>query len=118
MIITSLSLVIEVHALLYFQEPIKAIQFSGANPVCHHFDEDSKDGNDLLIGLSTGDGAYYSMLPCLLWIDLVVYVQPRALLYLICDFLQVVDIVTHHLLFHGLFILHSLLLLDHGRRQQ
>lgn len=37
------------------KEPIKAIQFSNANPVCHQFDDDAKDGNDLLIGLSTGD---------------------------------------------------------------
>uniref|UniRef100_A0A7I4F8D6 Anaphase-promoting complex subunit 4 WD40 domain-containing protein n=1 Tax=Physcomitrium patens TaxID=3218 RepID=A0A7I4F8D6_PHYPA len=37
------------------QEPIKTIQFGNANPVCHHFDEDAKDGNDLIIGLNTGD---------------------------------------------------------------
>jgi hypothetical protein len=61
-----LSHVIEVCALLCFQEPIKAIQFSNANPVCHQFDDDAKDGNDLLIGLSTGDGELYSFPTCLL----------------------------------------------------
>lgn len=37
------------------KDPIKSIHFSNANPVCHAFYQDSKDGHDLLIGLNTGD---------------------------------------------------------------
>ncbi|GFP89141.1 probable catabolite repression protein crec [Phtheirospermum japonicum] len=37
------------------KDPIKLIQFSNSNPVCHAFDPDAKDGHDLLIGLSSGD---------------------------------------------------------------
>ncbi|KAI9086239.1 hypothetical protein K1719_031693 [Acacia pycnantha] len=37
------------------KDPIKSIHFSNSNPVCHAFDEEAKDGHDLLIGLSTGD---------------------------------------------------------------
>jgi hypothetical protein len=46
--------------LLYFtkQEPIKIIHFNSANPVCHAFDSEAKDGHDLLIGLNSGDGDY------------------------------------------------------------
>ena len=40
------------------QDPIKSINFSNANPVCHAFDSEAKDGHDLLIGLNTGDGKY------------------------------------------------------------
>jgi hypothetical protein len=38
------------------QDPIKSIHFSNSNPVCHAFDQDAKDGHDLLIGLFSGDG--------------------------------------------------------------
>ncbi|KAG6744099.1 hypothetical protein POTOM_052808 [Populus tomentosa] len=38
------------------EDPIKSIHFSNSNPVCHAFDQDAKDGHDLLIGLSSGDG--------------------------------------------------------------
>ncbi|KAF5471794.1 hypothetical protein F2P56_008562 [Juglans regia] len=37
------------------KDPIKAIHFSNSNPVCHAFDQDSRDGHDLLIGLNSGD---------------------------------------------------------------
>ncbi|KAG2406049.1 uncharacterized protein HKW66_Vig0053040 [Vigna angularis] len=37
------------------KDPIKSIHFSNSNPVCHAFDQDSKDGHDLLIGLNSGD---------------------------------------------------------------
>ncbi|KAK4766308.1 hypothetical protein SAY87_007950 [Trapa incisa] len=37
------------------KEPMKAIYFNNVYPVCHAFDQDAKDGHDLLIGLSTGD---------------------------------------------------------------
>ncbi|KAK4783881.1 hypothetical protein SAY86_018249 [Trapa natans] len=37
------------------KDPIKAIYFNNVYPVCHAFDPDTKDGHDLLIGLSTGD---------------------------------------------------------------
>ncbi|XP_054819100.1 uncharacterized protein LOC129318392 isoform X2 [Prosopis cineraria] len=37
------------------KDPIKSIHFSNSNPVCHAFDQEAKDGHDLLIGLSTGD---------------------------------------------------------------
>ncbi|XP_076916630.1 uncharacterized protein LOC143576425 [Bidens hawaiensis] len=37
------------------KDPIKSIHFSNSNPICHAFDPDSKDGHDLLIGLSCGD---------------------------------------------------------------
>lgn len=35
---------------------MKAIYFNNVYPVCHAFDSNAKDGHDLLIGLSTGDG--------------------------------------------------------------
>ncbi|TQD71447.1 hypothetical protein C1H46_043022 [Malus baccata] len=38
------------------KDPIKSIHFSNSNPVCHAFDQDAKDGHDLIIGLSSGDG--------------------------------------------------------------
>ncbi|KAL9228034.1 hypothetical protein vseg_003652 [Gypsophila vaccaria] len=41
------------------KDPIKSINFSNSNPICHAFDPDAKDGHDLLIGLSSGD--VYSM---------------------------------------------------------
>ncbi|KAJ6750123.1 hypothetical protein OIU85_000728 [Salix viminalis] len=37
------------------EDPIKSIHFSNTSPVCHAFDQDAKDGHDLLIGLSSGD---------------------------------------------------------------
>ncbi|KAH9735220.1 WD REPEATS REGION domain-containing protein [Citrus sinensis] len=37
------------------KDPIKSIHFSNSNPVCHAFDQDAKDGHDLLIGLNSGD---------------------------------------------------------------
>ncbi|KAJ4830166.1 hypothetical protein Tsubulata_010298 [Turnera subulata] len=37
------------------KDPIKSIHFSNSNPVCHAYDQDSKDGHDLLIGMSSGD---------------------------------------------------------------
>ncbi|XP_078440820.1 catabolite repression protein creC-like [Wolffia australiana] len=37
------------------KDPIKSIHFSNSNPVCHAFDDDAKDGHDLLIGLASGD---------------------------------------------------------------
>eukprot|EP00249_Psilotum_nudum_P023074 c28742_g1_i2 orf=634-2244(+) len=37
------------------KDPIKAIQFNNAYPVCHAFDPEAKDGHDLLIGLNSGD---------------------------------------------------------------
>ncbi|KAK2418157.1 Transducin/WD40 repeat superfamily protein [Trifolium repens] len=37
------------------KDPIKSIHFSNSNPVCHAFDQDAKDGHDLLIGLFSGD---------------------------------------------------------------
>ncbi|KAK7392410.1 hypothetical protein VNO78_20849 [Psophocarpus tetragonolobus] len=37
------------------KDPVKSIHFSNSNPTCHAFDQDSKDGHDLLIGLNTGD---------------------------------------------------------------
>ncbi|PSS23715.1 Catabolite repression protein creC [Actinidia chinensis var. chinensis] len=37
------------------KDPIKNINFSNSNPVCHAFDPDAKDGHDLLIGLHSGD---------------------------------------------------------------
>ncbi|KAF7818603.1 dystrophia myotonica WD repeat-containing protein-like [Senna tora] len=37
------------------KDPIKSIHFSNSNPVCHAFDQEAKDGHDLLIGLSSGD---------------------------------------------------------------
>ncbi|KAJ8754204.1 hypothetical protein K2173_002104 [Erythroxylum novogranatense] len=37
------------------KDPIKSIHFSNSNPVCHAFDQDSKDGHDLIIGLNSGD---------------------------------------------------------------
>ncbi|KAH6762366.1 Transducin/WD40 repeat-like superfamily protein [Perilla frutescens var. hirtella] len=37
------------------KDPIKSIQFSNSNPVCHAYDPDAKDGHDLLIGLNSGD---------------------------------------------------------------
>lgn len=63
-VFNKLSHTFEICAIMFFQEPIKTIQFGNANPVCHHFDEDAKDGNDLIIGLNTGDGESYSVLIC------------------------------------------------------
>ncbi|KAB2047159.1 hypothetical protein ES319_A13G026500v1 [Gossypium barbadense] len=37
------------------KDPIKSIHFSNSNPVCHAFDQDAKNGHDLLIGLNSGD---------------------------------------------------------------
>lgn len=37
------------------KDPIKSIYFSNSNPACHSFDQDAKDGHDLLIGLNSGD---------------------------------------------------------------
>ncbi|KAL3825915.1 hypothetical protein ACJIZ3_021944 [Penstemon smallii] len=37
------------------KDPVKCIQFSNLNPVCHAYDPDAKDGHDLLIGLNSGD---------------------------------------------------------------
>ncbi|KAL3642565.1 hypothetical protein CASFOL_013380 [Castilleja foliolosa] len=37
------------------KDPIKSINFSNSNPVCHAYDPDPKDGHDLLIGLNSGD---------------------------------------------------------------
>ncbi|GKV05654.1 hypothetical protein SLEP1_g17641 [Rubroshorea leprosula] len=37
------------------KDPIKSIHFSNSNPICHAFDQDAKDGHDLLIGLISGD---------------------------------------------------------------
>ncbi|XP_030451495.1 probable catabolite repression protein creC [Syzygium oleosum] len=37
------------------KEPMKAIYFNNVYPVCHAFDQDAKEGHDLVIGLSTGD---------------------------------------------------------------
>lgn len=37
------------------KDPIKSIHFNNSNPVCHAFDQDAKDGHDLIIGLSSGD---------------------------------------------------------------
>ncbi|KAK6290307.1 hypothetical protein POUND7_001848 [Theobroma cacao] len=37
------------------KDPIKSIHFSNSNPVCHAFDQEAKDGHDLLIGLNSGD---------------------------------------------------------------
>ncbi|EPS61956.1 hypothetical protein M569_12837, partial [Genlisea aurea] len=37
------------------KDPIKSLQFSNSNPVCHAYDPDVKDGHDLLIGLNSGD---------------------------------------------------------------
>ncbi|XP_058216038.1 catabolite repression protein creC-like [Rhododendron vialii] len=37
------------------KDPLKSINFSNSNPVCHAFDPDAKDGHDLLIGLISGD---------------------------------------------------------------
>lgn len=44
--------------LSLLQDPIKAIVFSNVNPVCHAFDSEAKDGHDLLVGMSSGDGGY------------------------------------------------------------
>lgn len=41
------------------QDPIKSIHFSNSNPVCHAFDQDAKDGHDLIIGLNSGDGTNF-----------------------------------------------------------
>ncbi|KAK7842147.1 putative catabolite repression protein crec [Quercus suber] len=47
------------------KDPIKSIHFSNSNPVCHAFDQDAKDGHDLIIGRCTsiawvpgGDGSF------------------------------------------------------------
>lgn len=37
------------------KDPIKSIHFNNSNPICHAFDQDAKDGHDLIIGLSSGD---------------------------------------------------------------
>ncbi|MBA0660799.1 hypothetical protein Goklo_012765 [Gossypium klotzschianum] len=37
------------------KDPIKSINFSNSSPICHAFDQDAKDGHDLLIGLNSGD---------------------------------------------------------------
>ncbi|KAF6173118.1 hypothetical protein GIB67_020710 [Kingdonia uniflora] len=37
------------------KDPIKMINFSNSNPVCHAFDPEAKDGHDLIIGLNSGD---------------------------------------------------------------
>ncbi|KAL4297278.1 hypothetical protein GQ457_12G010140 [Hibiscus cannabinus] len=37
------------------KDPIKSIHFSNSNPVCHAFDQDAKEGHDLLIGMNSGD---------------------------------------------------------------
>ncbi|XP_024187271.1 dystrophia myotonica WD repeat-containing protein [Rosa chinensis] len=37
------------------KDPIKSLHFSTSNPVCHAFDQDAKDGHDLIIGLNSGD---------------------------------------------------------------
>ncbi|KAF7804465.1 WD repeat-containing protein 20-like [Senna tora] len=37
------------------KDPVKSIHFSNSNPVCHAFDQDAKDGHDLVIGLNSGD---------------------------------------------------------------
>ncbi|KAK3022481.1 hypothetical protein RJ639_045810 [Escallonia herrerae] len=37
------------------KDPVKAINFSTSNPVCHAFDSEAKEGHDLLIGLNSGD---------------------------------------------------------------
>ncbi|CAA6663828.1 unnamed protein product [Spirodela intermedia] len=37
------------------KDPIKSVHFSNSNPVCHTFDNEAKDGHDLLIGLASGD---------------------------------------------------------------
>lgn len=37
---------------------MKAIYFNNVYPVCHAFDQDAKEGHDLVIGLSTGDGIF------------------------------------------------------------
>ncbi|KAH1030620.1 hypothetical protein J1N35_042794 [Gossypium stocksii] len=37
------------------KDPIKSIHFSNSNPICHAFDQDAKNGHDLLIGLNSGD---------------------------------------------------------------
>ncbi|KAH7426915.1 hypothetical protein KP509_10G021700 [Ceratopteris richardii] len=37
------------------KDPIKAIIFSNGYPICHAFDSESKDGHDLLVGMSSGD---------------------------------------------------------------
>lgn len=42
------------------QEPMKSIHFGNSNPLCHAFDPDTKDGHDLLIGLNSGDGKYFT----------------------------------------------------------
>ncbi|KAG8483941.1 hypothetical protein CXB51_023361 [Gossypium anomalum] len=42
------------------KDPIKSIHFSNSNPVCHAFDQDAKEGHDLLIGLNSGDGNHCS----------------------------------------------------------
>ncbi|KAL2652146.1 hypothetical protein R1flu_020274 [Riccia fluitans] len=37
------------------KDPIKCLHFGNANPICHTYDPDAKDGHDLLIGLTSGD---------------------------------------------------------------
>ncbi|KAG4996165.1 hypothetical protein JHK85_027604 [Glycine max] len=62
------------------KDPVKSIHFSNSNPTCHAFDQDSKDGHDLIIGLNTGDGhcmetssdscffAFSSRCTCIAWV--------------------------------------------------
>ncbi|POO01638.1 WD repeat containing protein [Trema orientale] len=40
------------------KDPIKSIHFNNSNPICHAFDQDAKDGHDLIIGLNSGDVAH------------------------------------------------------------
>lgn len=49
-------------SFLLKQEPIKYIPIGNANAVCHAFDSDAKDGHDLVIGVSTGDGGFTSLI--------------------------------------------------------
>ncbi|KAL1153450.1 hypothetical protein V6Z11_A09G177000 [Gossypium hirsutum] len=44
------------------KDPIKSIHFSNSNPVCHAFDQDAKEGHDLLIGLNSADDSSYRTL--------------------------------------------------------
>jgi hypothetical protein len=46
------------------QEAIKIIHFNSSNPTCHTFDSEAKDGHDLLVGLSSGDGDYFYPSKC------------------------------------------------------
>ncbi|GAB2272383.1 hypothetical protein Dimus_007209 [Dionaea muscipula] len=37
------------------KDPIKSIHFSNSSPVCHAFDSEALDGDDFLVGMSTGE---------------------------------------------------------------